>query len=63
VAVYPQDGETVEALLQTADRELYGMKSRGAEKPSLSKDMSMKKNGDSGGTANCMGIHAVNRAT
>src|SRR6267143_2112124 len=27
VAVYPQDGETVEALLQTADRELYAMKS------------------------------------
>ena len=26
VAVYPQDGETIEALLQTADRELYGMK-------------------------------------
>src|SRR5258708_5157868 len=63
VAVYPQDGETVEALLQTADRELYGMKSRGAEKTSLSKDMSMEKNGDSGPTANCMGIHAVNRAT
>jgi diguanylate cyclase (GGDEF)-like protein len=27
VAAYPQDGETIEALLQTADRELYGMKS------------------------------------
>src|SRR5258706_4790501 len=27
VAAYPHDGETVEALLQTADRELYGMKS------------------------------------
>jgi diguanylate cyclase (GGDEF)-like protein/PAS domain S-box-containing protein len=26
VAVYPQDGETMEALLRTADRELYGMK-------------------------------------
>ena len=26
VAVYPQDGETTEALLRTADRELYGMK-------------------------------------
>jgi diguanylate cyclase (GGDEF)-like protein/PAS domain S-box-containing protein len=25
-AVYPQDGETTEALLRTADRELYGMK-------------------------------------
>ncbi len=27
VAVYPQDGETIEALLCTADRELYGVKS------------------------------------
>jgi diguanylate cyclase (GGDEF)-like protein/PAS domain S-box-containing protein len=26
VAVYPQDGETIGALLSTADRELYGMK-------------------------------------
>jgi diguanylate cyclase (GGDEF)-like protein/PAS domain S-box-containing protein len=26
VAVYPQDGTTVEGLLRTADRELYGMK-------------------------------------
>jgi len=26
VAVYPRDGETIEALLQTADRELYEMK-------------------------------------
>ena len=26
VAVYPQDGETIGALLLTADRELYGMK-------------------------------------
>lgn len=26
VAVYPQDGKTLEALLQAADRELYGMK-------------------------------------
>jgi diguanylate cyclase (GGDEF)-like protein/PAS domain S-box-containing protein len=26
VAVYPQDGESIEALLLTADRELYGMK-------------------------------------
>ena len=26
VAVYPQDGDTIEALLRTADRELYGMK-------------------------------------
>jgi GGDEF domain-containing protein len=26
VAVYPQDGETIEALLRTADRELFEMK-------------------------------------
>ena len=26
MAAYPQDGETMEALLRTADRELYGMK-------------------------------------
>jgi GGDEF domain-containing protein len=26
VAVYPQDGETMDALPRTADRELYGMK-------------------------------------
>jgi len=26
VAVYPEDGETIEALLRTADRELYSMK-------------------------------------
>lgn len=31
VAIYPRDGETVEALLRTADRELYGMKSRSKE--------------------------------
>jgi diguanylate cyclase (GGDEF)-like protein/PAS domain S-box-containing protein len=36
VTAYPQDGETIEALLQTADRELYRMKSRGAEESSLS---------------------------
>ena len=36
VAAYPHDGETVEALLQTADRELYGMKSHVGEEPSLS---------------------------
>src|SRR5437870_8014800 len=35
VAAYPQDGETIEALLETADRELYGMKRCGAERPSL----------------------------
>jgi PAS domain S-box-containing protein len=35
VAVYPQDSKTIEALLQTADRELYGMKICGAEQPSL----------------------------
>jgi diguanylate cyclase (GGDEF)-like protein/PAS domain S-box-containing protein len=28
VAVYPQSGKTIEALLRTADRELYGMKSQ-----------------------------------
>jgi diguanylate cyclase (GGDEF)-like protein/PAS domain S-box-containing protein len=36
VAAFPQDGETMEALLETADRELYRMKSHGAEEPSLS---------------------------
>src|SRR5437588_952086 len=36
VAAFPQDGETIEALLETADRELYRMKSRGAEESSLS---------------------------
>src|SRR5882762_5016236 len=36
VAAYPQDGETIEALLQTADRELYRMKSHVGEEPSLS---------------------------
>jgi diguanylate cyclase (GGDEF)-like protein/PAS domain S-box-containing protein len=35
VAVYPQDGETTEALLQTADRELYRMKRRGVAQASL----------------------------
>jgi hypothetical protein len=30
-AIYPSDGKTVQALLQTADREFYGMKSRDAE--------------------------------
>ncbi len=33
VAVYPQDGETIEGLLCTADRELYGMKSPCGEEP------------------------------
>jgi len=33
VAVYPQDGETMEGLLRTADRELYGMKSPCGEEP------------------------------
>jgi len=28
-AIYPQDGETMEALLRTADRELYGIKPLG----------------------------------
>ena len=36
VAAYPQDGETIEALLETADRELYRMKSHVSEGPSLS---------------------------
>ncbi len=36
VAAYPQDGETIEALLETADRKLYRMKSHGAEESSLS---------------------------
>jgi diguanylate cyclase (GGDEF)-like protein len=31
VAGYPQDGETIEALLRTADRELYRMKNRGGK--------------------------------
>ncbi|HEY6946271.1 MAG TPA: GGDEF domain-containing protein, partial [Candidatus Acidoferrum sp.] len=35
VAVYPQDGETIEDLLQAADRELYKSKSQGAEQASL----------------------------
>jgi len=33
VAVYPQDGETIEALLCTADHELYGMESPCGEEP------------------------------
>ena len=33
VAVYPQDGETTEALLCTADRELYGVKGPCEEEP------------------------------
>ena len=36
VAAYPQDGETVEALLEIADRELYVMKGRAAGRPSPS---------------------------
>jgi diguanylate cyclase (GGDEF)-like protein/PAS domain S-box-containing protein len=36
VVAYPQDGETIETLLQTADRKLYGMKSRDTDKPSSS---------------------------
>jgi diguanylate cyclase (GGDEF)-like protein/PAS domain S-box-containing protein len=35
VSVYPEDGETIEAILQSADRELYRMKSRDAEQPSM----------------------------
>ena len=34
VAAFPRDGKTIEALLKAADRELYEMKSRGAEQPS-----------------------------
>ena len=30
MVAYPRDGETIEALLRTADRELYGMKRRGS---------------------------------
>jgi|HubBroStandDraft_2_1064218.scaffolds.fasta_scaffold01361_10 diguanylate cyclase (GGDEF)-like protein/PAS domain S-box-containing protein len=33
LAVYPQDGETIEALLRTADRELYRKKSPCGEEP------------------------------
>jgi diguanylate cyclase (GGDEF)-like protein/PAS domain S-box-containing protein len=36
VAAYPQDGETVEALLEIADRELYVIKSRAADRLSPS---------------------------
>src|SRR5438876_10313737 len=36
VAAYPQDGETIEAVQQIADRELDRMKSRGVEESSLS---------------------------
>lgn len=32
MAVFPRDGETIEALLRAADREVYWMKSRSAEK-------------------------------
>ncbi len=35
VAVCPQDGETVEALLREADRKLYAMKCRDVETDSL----------------------------
>jgi len=37
LAVYPQDGETIEALLGAADRALYGMKARGGGNGSLSR--------------------------
>jgi diguanylate cyclase (GGDEF)-like protein/PAS domain S-box-containing protein len=36
VAIYPRNGKTIEALLRTADRELYGMKSLSKEEPCLS---------------------------
>ena len=35
VAVYPRDGETIEDLLQAADRELYKRKSQSTEQASL----------------------------
>jgi len=35
VAVYPQSGETMEALLRTADRELYGVKNQQEKHTSL----------------------------
>ena len=34
-AIYPSDGKTIQDLLQKADRELYGMKSRDAERSLL----------------------------
>jgi len=34
-AIYPSDGKTIQDLLQKADRESYGMKSRDAEQRSL----------------------------
>lgn len=36
-AVYPQDGETIEELLSTADRALYRMKKHNAEKARVAK--------------------------
>jgi diguanylate cyclase (GGDEF)-like protein len=36
VGTCPQDGQTIDALLRTADRKLYGMKRRGTERPSAS---------------------------
>jgi diguanylate cyclase (GGDEF)-like protein/PAS domain S-box-containing protein len=38
VADYPKDGETIEALLRTADRELYEMKSGVGKKESRNKE-------------------------
>ena len=37
IAVYPQDGETIEALLGAADQALYEMKGRAAETKHLSR--------------------------
>ena len=33
MAIYPQDGETIDALLAVADQALYRVKGRGARKP------------------------------
>jgi diguanylate cyclase (GGDEF)-like protein/PAS domain S-box-containing protein len=48
IAVYPQDAETIEALLQTADRELYGMKNRGAEQSHHSRRSEFSNSRESG---------------
>lgn len=41
VAMYPQDGVTIEALLSAADRALYKMKGRGRKKTSFSRVAAM----------------------
>jgi GGDEF domain-containing protein len=35
VAVYPENGKTMEGLLRTADRQLYGMKNQQEERAPL----------------------------